>query len=289
MKKEHSMVKRHLAIFGAFLLSALAVSCASAPNAFSEKRPKDGLPCSVTLTLGAAGSGGTFRIVGPFGAKTWLDGSASPDGAGGYLLEAHSFHWFSNWTDGWTEATFDASGKFTLAQNGGRWSLTVKEKPEVGEPLAAGIRYRDTVLDPQTAARQFQNRWVRILAASEFLRSSPLYANAELPPYSAKHAKDRGSTFVSRTGHYLFPEVTGYASEELKKKYEKTETAVSDDIAWRPAYSVDTFPESLRAVRDTGTLFRDWEESPELFYVACWHAEIYQAIARDAKVTVITE
>jgi len=283
------MAKWHIAILGAFLLSALAISCASAPNAFSEKRPQDGLPCSVTLTLGASGSNGTFRIVGPFGAKTWLDGTATPDGSGNYLLEANTLHWFNNWTEGWTEATFECSGKFTLARNGERWSLAVKETPELGEPLTAGIRYRDTVLDPQTAARQFGNRWIRILAASEALRSSPLYAKGELPPYSAKHKKDRESTFVTMTGHYLFPETEGYASEELRKKYEKTETAVSDDIAWSPAYSADTFPESLRPVRDAGTLFRDWEESPELFYLACWHAEIYQAIARDAKVTIVTE
>ena len=283
------MAKRHIAIFGAFLLTALAASCASAPNAFSEKRPQDGLPCPVTLTLDAAGSGGTFRIVGPFGAKTWLDGTAAPDGSGGYLLEANSLRWFNNWTEGWTEATFECSGKFALAQNGERWTLEVKETPKIGEPLTAGIRYRDTVLDPQTAARQFNNRWVRILAASEALRTSPLYAKGELPSYSAKRKKDRGQTFVSMTGHYLFPEIAGYASEELRKKYEKTETAVSDDIAWSPAYSADTFPESLRPVRDAGTLFRDWEESPELFYFACYHAELYQAIARDAKVTIVTE
>ncbi|HPS45219.1 MAG TPA: hypothetical protein PK542_12120 [Treponemataceae bacterium] len=203
------MAKWHIAILGAFLLSALAISCASAPNAFSEKRPQDGLPCSVTLTLGASGSNGTFRIVGPFGAKTWLDGTATPDGSGNYLLEANTLHWFNNWTEGWTEATFECSGKFTLARNGERWSLAVKETPELGEPLNAGIRYRDTVLDPQTAARQFGNRWIRILAASEALRSSPLYAKGELPPYSAKHKKDRESTFVTMTGHYLFPETEG--------------------------------------------------------------------------------
>ena len=36
------------------------------------------------------------------------------------------------------------------------------------------------------------------------------------------------------------------------------------DLIWRTDYTEAVFPESLRSLRDSGTLFRDWEESPDL-------------------------
>jgi len=290
------MTRKIQSLIGAILLSLIAVSCASAPDLFSDKKRKGEIPCSIELVPDASGTGGSFRLAGPLGKKTWLTGSYSAGKDGETILAIDSLQWFNNWAYGWTEARFDCSGSLALKESANGWAFSVLETPVPGEATAAGIRYRDTVLDPETAIKQFRNRWARIQATAEFLRASALYSGPSAsasatgyPVFASKDKKNRGASFREQAGKFLFPEVKGYASADLKATYEKTETKEAEDIKWSPSYTADYFPETLRQIRDGGTMFRDWEESAELFYFACWSKEIFANAGRSVDVLVQDE
>ncbi len=281
-------MKRYLAALAAsatifFTLS----SCASEPNAFQREVKGKQPVCSVEIIPTGNGDAGSFRLCGIYPAKTWIEGSWELDSSGTYTLEPSALHWFNNWKDGWTEARFECGGKLTLAKEGSSWRLAVVSLPVPLVPTEARIRYRDTVLIGDAALKQLGNRWDRILAASLLLKKAPIYPESTegYPPYIAGK-KDRAADFRTNTAQYLFPEIAGWSSPELAKKYKGEETSRAEDIRWNLAYTRDTFPEEFRAVRDSGTLFRDWEESGDLFYLACWNAEIFARVEHGMTVRV---
>lgn len=275
------------------ILSFLAVSCASKPStAFSGSDPKEKNRCTIALDSLSSANGGSFRITGLFPDKIWIEGSWRPDGKGSYALEASSLHWFSNWNDGWTEASFEYACRLTLTQAEAGWKISVVESPLPGEPMSASIRYRDAVLDQQSAIKHFCNRWDRIRATASFLKgrepANGMVENAAYPAFRLKKDKS-GSSFFGRNSKLLFPEIYGYASVEEKERYRGSKKAEAEDIKWNLAYTEDTFPENLREIRDTGTMFRDWEESAELFYLATWHDEMLESAARNSIISVTEE
>lgn len=275
------------------ILSFLAISCASKPStAFSGSDPKERNRCTIALDSLSSPTGGSFKITGLFPDKIWIEGSWRPEGKGSYVLEASSLHWFSNWYDGWTDASFEYASRFKLMQVEAGWTLAVVESQFPGEAMSASIRYRDAVLDQQSAIKHFCNRWDRIRATASFLKGRETVAvtgqNAVYPPFRLKKDKS-GISFFARNSKLLFPEIYGYKTVEEMERYRDSKKAVAEDIKWNLAYTEDTFPENLREIRDTGTMFRDWEESAELFYLATWHAEMLESAARNSIISVTEE
>lgn len=285
-------MKRYLAALAASATIFFALSsCASEPNTFQREVKGKAPVCTVEIFPTGTGEAGSFRLCGIYPAKTWIEGSYEKDSSGAYTLEPSALHWFNNWADGWTEARFECEGKIILAKESGSWHLAVVSLPAPLVPTEARIRYRDTVLIGDVALKQLGNRWDRILAARDLLRNAAIYPECAegYPPYVGGK-KDRAAGFHANTAQYLFPEIAGWKTAELAKKYHGAETNRAEDIRWNTAYTKDTFPEEFRAVRDSGTLFRDWEESGELFYLACWNAEIFARVERGmVKVTEIRE
>jgi hypothetical protein len=48
-------------------------------------------------------------------------------------------------------------------------------------------------------------------------------------------------------------------------------------VSWDTAYTREEFPEGLRAIRDSGTILRDWEEGFGLFLLAANQGAIANA------------
>lgn len=281
-------MKRYLAALAATVTIFFTLSsCASEPNAFQREVRGNPPVCSVEIFPTGKGDSGSFLLCGIYPEKTWLEGSWVLDSSGVYALEPSALHWFNNWADGWTEARFDCGGKLTLTKEGNSWHLAVVALPAPLVPTEARIRYRDTVLIGDAALKALGNRWDRILAASALLKMAPIYPGSAqgYPPFIAGK-KDHDTEFRVNTAHYLFPEIAGWKNAELAAKYKGAETSRAEDIRWNTAYTKDTFPEEFRAVRDSGTLFRDWEESAELFYLACWNAEIFARVESGMAVRV---
>jgi hypothetical protein len=90
---------------------------------------------------------------------------------------------------------------------------------------------------------EFSRRWARIQAVCDDLHTRLVWPD--------------------QLGAYLFPEVYGYSSPVDGKT-----TIPALGIDWNTAYTKAKLPEALWPLRDSGTLYRDYQESPTLWTLA---------------------
>jgi hypothetical protein len=202
------------------------------------------------------------EVVSPGGAA-----AVRPDAAVPYEIEFVELRYFGNWRRGWTEATFEASGRIVLSFEGGRWHCRIVEPPAIGGVKSAKVRYMDSFLSGDQAIEAVRHRMERIEAAVMVWREDE-HTWFERPlKEKRRFARDRGRNFADTAGPVFFPEVYGYPSGSWKEG----PWARGDGRNWDTAYTASRFPEQLRDVRDSGTLYRDWEEGLHLWYlVAQW-------------------
>jgi hypothetical protein len=160
-----------------------------------------------------------------------------------------SLDWFNNWTNGWTEATFLLEGEASLGKNGTTWTLTITKQPEIIQPSKAEVRYFDQFLNPEQGLAQITRRWDRIRAVAEFLHT--------------KFDSDLFADF-NQVRKFCFPEIYGYATAP-KPNFQ---VRYAESINWNVDYTKENFSEQLHDIRNSGTMFRDWEESPSLWVFA---------------------
>ncbi|MBN2442772.1 MAG: hypothetical protein JXJ04_15555, partial [Spirochaetales bacterium] len=121
-------------------------------------------------------------------------------------------------------------------------------------------------------ARKVKNRVDRIIESSRFLQE--INNTNVYPRFTGKTTGTRG--FKTDAIRFLFPERGGFKTLEAHRSlpgvyYENKENfqekkAWGNDLWWRTDYTRAVFPEHLWQLRDTGTLWRDFEEAPLLFY-----------------------
>ncbi len=220
--------------FASVLFAVLLASCATTPP---------------TLHL----QKGHFTLNGGKLSGATLRGMAEPlkttqPSKPGWRLEVTNLDWFNNWPNGWTQATFDAGGTFEL-QSG---KLTVKDPLILGDVRQATIRYFDTTLTGEEAQQALQHRWERIQAVAEFLHTQ------KLPPFS------QVQDFCNTLRPLLFPELYGYLPGHQRGQH----FVEGYGVFWDTDYTKAVFPPSLAEVRDSGTLWQDFRESPELWFFA---------------------
>lgn len=228
------------------VLASLSTGCKSIP--------KEGVETTVVLA-GNGDAPDSFVLSGPFGVKSFLAGSvvSSPDGR--KTLTVESFRWFDNWHDGWTEARIAASGIVILEKKDDGWTVAPQERPVLEYVENATVRHRDTIIERDDGLRRFSWRYDRIAAVSGFLKT---VLQDETPDPAA---------FRTEAGKYLFPEVYGHAVRRESRSEGKVDRVKAEGISWDTRYTADAFPAEFAEVRNTGTLYRDWVESADLFYV----------------------
>lgn len=211
----------------------------------------------------------TFRLYTGFPENTYFEGTSLPDADGNLLLTVETYHWFSTWRDGWTEVTFAASGELFAENQKGFFTITPGAIPPALEyPQQAQVRYRDTIIEGPEALRLFTNRWERIASTCAFLKT-----DSEPDTQSFK-------IFSSSTERFLFPEVYGLRDGSKKPVPAKENRIQAEGVSWDGEYTQKTFPEQFREVRNSGTLFRDWEEDAPLFYAVYNWEELLQGLGK---------
>ena len=207
-----------------------------------------------------------FQLTGILPEQAVLHGSVIGNEGNNMILKIESLDWFGNWTNGWTEATFILSGELALERISNEepyhYKIQVRQMPHIEYVESAKMRYRDTILSDETARNQFKNRMDRITATCELEGMMAATLIAEQSD-SQKAQKE----FINSAGKYLFPERYGYPSEFAYTK--GGPWSYGEDIRWNTAYTTAVFPEEFHEIRNTGTLFRDWEETKPLFYLIC--------------------
>jgi len=261
-------------------------SCATIPAQGDWETLAGSLPRSMSIEI--APSGGAvfnFRIRGEELEGATLKGDATRT-QDGWDLEVMAMDWFGNWTEGWTQASFVAEGQLAIRPEGKSWKLVVESAPKLENPTSASIRLFGDYFTGETALTLFSHRWDRILAVDNLLRgkfpdawfdySSPGRMPAFLGPLGRRRAN-----FQESVRSFLFPELYGYSAEGRPAGTHPISRAESID--WDIDYTRANFPENLQAIRDSGTMLRDFEESPGLWRLAFvwddfWERKIGQAL-----------
>jgi len=176
------------------------------------------------------------------------------------LFTVQEIYWFDNAVTGWTEISFAASGQIKIK---GRDYDVIK--PVVLEfPQSAKIRIKDSVLINEEALSVLNNRLDRIQSVIDFLRQPSDFIKC--PKYVDYFS------FEHKIGAFLFPEKYGYAGAtgklSGKKKFgrNKGNYVIGDSIFWNDDYTKAVFPEYMWEVRNSGTLYKDWEQDFDLIY-----------------------
>ena len=201
-------------------------------------------------------------LILPYGEGISISGEAFLQETGSWIFHMDYLEWFSNWSDGWTDARFSVVGSLELNPRGEGWDMTVRETPEIQSVLAAEIRYKETRFYGDRSRDMISRRWTRIQALSPFLQESLMVKNYD---FAHKRKGFYSREFLEDTASLLFPEQFGYLEEFAERTTGEGERYVrSEGILWDRYYSQAYLPEELIPVRDSGTLFRDFEEGRDL-------------------------
>jgi hypothetical protein len=252
------------------LCAAVAVSCASTPDrGWSVSSPTIAARTVIGLGAEAEGSAPATIASAYLGDDVELRGSArrvdGSDGAEAWEIELEEISYFRNWTRGWTEAKVEAVGTLRLTRTAGAWRAEVLEKPAIGSVRSAKARYMDSFLSDDQALRAVANRMERIKAATAFRREGGDDAWFVRPEKKTRFFGLLAYPgYAEAYGPLFFPERYGYPPETGPVGPWKR----GDDISWDTGYTRAVFPERLREVRDSGTLYRDWEEAIGLWFLA---------------------
>ena len=226
----------------------------------------------LTVELGSAETGTErVRIYGDSIEGATFTGSVQSTG-GGRIVSLTEMHWFSNWANGWTEGTLSTTGELLLSPNGEGWTISVVQPPQLGSPIAASTRYFDNYLTGERALEEFTHRWDRILAVVAVLKQKLPerwfeYTVAPWQPGRRSHA----ASFEEATRKFLFPEVYGYSEPPRQN----SQSVTSESISWNVDYTAANFPENLRAIRNSGTMLRDFKECLGLWRLAYCFDELW--------------
>lgn len=196
-------------------------------------------------------------------SRNVLSGHATENADGSWTVEAEELEWFSNWHEGWSEAVIMVSGTLIVSETESGWHVRAADPVRADYAANGAIRYRDTRLTGEAGSDAVSRRINRISAAVEFL--SDALESEQFPRFTVQKRKVREQAFEYRAGQLLFPERYGYPAGTAESESRDTYTR-GEGIRWDTGYSENHIPENLREVRNTGTLYRDWEETGELFY-----------------------
>lgn len=182
-----------------------------------------------------------------------LRGSA-PDGAGGFYLK--SLEYLGGSLSGWNEYTLDLYGTGSLELGESSAALTIPQAPEALQISRGRIHRYDTRLIGEEALTSLRNRRERIVSLAAWMRG-----REDAPAGLSR--KD----FEKYWKPILLPEMVGDKKRPAEWRRESGPWVRAEDIRWNTGYTERVFPEELRAVRDSGTMLRDWEEALGWIYL----------------------
>jgi hypothetical protein len=174
-----------------------------------------------------------------------------PDEDGVFSLTALEF--LAGSTHGWNEYTLELMGTGYL-----KLEDTVTFNIEEIEPVQitkGRIHRYDTRLTGNEALSALRNRRERILAISEWMLSLNLAKGQTI------------NEFKKYWQPILIPETVSKKKRPGGWIQDGDKFKTADSIKWNTGYTEREFPEELRAIRNSGTLLRDWEEALYWIYL----------------------
>jgi hypothetical protein len=251
------------------------------------------------LTLESAREGGGERravLTSSLTPSLTFVGDAVPEENGRVVVYLTELRVFTNWANGWTEGRYEASGNLELSPAPGAapgaapdaagdattedgaaggaataYTIDVTDPPTLWSVVEGEVRYYDTYYRGDDGVAKVRARVDRLRELSRILRDdfdlAPVYR-------SMRRGSGERRPFHSAVHPLLFPELAdGELAPAVASRVDLSReellaepTEIGSDIAWSVRYTETVFPENLHALRNSGTIFRDYEEAFELFY-----------------------
>jgi hypothetical protein len=195
-----------------------------------------------------------------------------PERNGNFYLE--SLDYLGGNAMGWVEFSLALSGGGTfIPRDGGVSTLRLRPPTEAVLVTGGKIRRGGTLLSGEDALRALNNRYERISALAEWMRGE------DAPVEAAGRFED----FEAHWKPILLPElVPRRRRPPLYDAGGGARRVTAEQVGWDTSYTERVLPEELRFLRDSGTLKRDWEESPQwIFLLYAWD-RIFNALETSA-------
>ncbi|MBN2616988.1 MAG: hypothetical protein JXR64_01610 [Spirochaetales bacterium] len=171
-----------------------------------------------------------------------------------------SVRMFSNWAGGWTEGFFEASGRYQLEKSGNNYKLTEIDPFELWDIVSGEIRYHDNYYRGDDGVWKVKNRVDRL---KELCRV--LTIDMGFNKYSGNLEKEIYPTLFPELYKFKKLEVKGLLPKSYYESGLEPKTVRANDIKWRVDYTQAVFPQEFWELRDSGTLYRDVLEAPDIF------------------------
>ena len=195
-----------------------------------------------------------------------LFGSA-PEANGDFYLT--SLKYLSASSHGWIEYSMEISGEGKLYLNDTA-ILEINNEIEVVQLSSGRIKRYETYISGSDALSGLRNQRERIISTVTWLSS------LEYAP--------QGQTVDNFEQYWkplLFPEIISKKGKPSGWLQEGDQFARAEDINWNISYTERIFPEELRPIRDSGTLFRDWEDALYWIYLEYEWERIIEILSRE--------
>ncbi len=172
-----------------------------------------------------------------------------------------------NWENGWIEGEGTVNAKLFFYKENNYYRCKVIENLEFFEITKGSLRYLDDFYYGEKGLNSVKNRYDRISFVNDFLQKEKDMPKYFLSPF---FKIDGTQPYKQRVEKLLFPELffdsVIYKSKEYQLKDISSDLVISETIGWNVPYTKKNFPEDLQMVRDSGTMYRDFEETVELFF-----------------------
>jgi hypothetical protein len=183
-----------------------------------------------------------------------------PDKNGEFYLT--SLEYLGGSVSGWNEYALELSGTggWRPLRDGATTDetavLTISKEIEAVQITAGRIQRHDTRITGGEALTYLRNRRERVVAAVEWM--------ASLEGTPQKRGLD---DFEEYYKPLLFPEMVSAKRRPSGWLKEGDLRIKAEDIWWNTGYTERVFPEELKEIRNSGTLFRDWEDALSWIYL----------------------
>ena len=202
-------------------------------------------------------------------------GDVIEDQTGDINFIINSVKYLSNWSNGWTEGLSAASGNFVFSKKDTELRVQIKEEFEIWDVIKGEVRYDTEYYRGEDGLKKVKNRMLRIISVVDFLKKQDFI---EFPEFFG-HARLNSTysrSFKKITQPFLFPETIDI--DKLKRKNQlpvnydipiglKGDLIFKEGFFWRKSYTEKFFPEYLWQLRNSASIWRDYEEAIHLFYM----------------------
>lgn len=193
----------------------------------------------------------------------------APDENGEFFLT--SLEYLGGNVHGWNEYSMEVTGEASLVLSDASGAvLLIKSEIEKVEITDGRIHRYDSRITGSEALTGLRNRRERITAAVDWM------ASIEGSP--------RGQNIENFENHWrpvLFPEMVSKKKRPAGWMQKGDVLVKADDIRWNTGYSERVFPKELIPVRNSGTLYRDWEEAVLWIYYEYEWENIKEKLSRE--------